>query len=92
MIVSYMATEKIAITVDEGLLAEVERLRHRTGESRSAVFNRAVRQLIRLREHEERVSRYVEAYRKYPETAEEIDAAEQLATESLRHVGAWDEG
>lgn len=87
-----MPTEKIAITVDAELLAEVERLRERTGESRSAVFNRAVRQLMRVREHEERVSRYVEAYRAHPETAREVEDADQLARESLRHAGAWDEG
>lgn len=91
MILSYVATEKIAITVDEGLLAEVERLRSHTGESRSAVFSRALRQLLRVREHDDRVAEYIAAYRAHPETAEEVDAAERLARESLSHAPPWED-
>ena len=92
MIISYMATEKIAITVDAHVLAGAERMRRKTGESRSALFSRAVAELLRNGEHVARVKRYVEAYREQPESPEEVQAADALASEALRHAPPWDDG
>lgn len=87
-----MAVEKVAVTVDRQLLARVENLRRRTGESRSALFGRALRMLLLERDRSEKVKKYVDAYRKMPETSEEIADAEALAVESLRHAPPWEEG
>ena len=75
--------EKVAVTIEREVLGAAERIRRRTGESRSALVNRALRQLVSLEAHRERVERYVTAYRKHPETEEEVKAASRLAAETL---------
>jgi metal-responsive CopG/Arc/MetJ family transcriptional regulator len=82
--------EKIAITVEPHLLTQVESLRRRTRESRSAVFSRAARLLLKSEENRRRVERYLEAYRERPETQPEAALAEEVARSSLQHV-EWDE-
>jgi metal-responsive CopG/Arc/MetJ family transcriptional regulator len=85
-----MASEKVAITVQVDVLRAAERLRSRTGESRSALFNRALRGLVRAEQLEAKVQRYRDAYREFPETEQEVAEAEALANESLRHAPDWD--
>jgi metal-responsive CopG/Arc/MetJ family transcriptional regulator len=82
-------TEKIAISVDADLLEAVEALRQKTDESRSAVFVRAVRMLLRNEERRRRVEEYVDAYRRQPETEAELAEAEALARMSLPSA-EWD--
>lgn len=72
-------TAKVAISLPSDVLTELERLRSETGESRSALVQRAIRQLIRDRRREERISRYIEGYRQRPESPAEIEAAERAA-------------
>ena len=91
MIISYMTTAKVAVTVDVELLAEVERLRARTKESRSAVFNRAIKRLANAEARTAKVRVYIEAYRRMPETAAEMESADALARESLRNAPPWDD-
>ncbi len=79
-------TQKIAITVDADLLAQAERLRVKTAESRSAVFARALRELSSSEERRRQVERYVQTYREQPETLAEIEAAARTAHDVLRHV------
>ncbi|HEX9622520.1 MAG TPA: hypothetical protein VF989_20390 [Polyangiaceae bacterium] len=82
--------EKIAISVAPDLLKQIESLRSKTKESRSAVFARAARALVKTEEQRRRVERYVQAYREKPETDAELRAAEALARASLRAV-EWEE-
>jgi metal-responsive CopG/Arc/MetJ family transcriptional regulator len=77
---------KIAVTIDRDLLARAEAVRERTGESRSAVFARALRELVRLEEHQRKVRRYVEANREQPETPDEMALARHTARRALRQV------
>ena len=81
---------KIAITIDEDLLERAEVLRERTGESRSAVFARALRALVQIEEHRRKVRRYVEAYREVPETADEVAFARESSRRALTDV-PWEE-
>ena len=74
---------KVAISLDTDLLQQVERVRERTGESRSAVVSRALRQLTRQEERNRRVREYEKAYREMPETPAEISAARTSARRSL---------
>ena len=76
--------EKIAISIDPHLLEAVEALRRRTAESRSAVFARAARMLLRAEEKRRRVESYVEGYRRQPESETELTEAEVLAHLSLQ--------
>lgn len=81
---------KVAVSVSAETLAAVERLRERTGESRSAVFERALHGLVAQAQGAERSRRYVSGYRRRPEGRAELAVA--LAT-ALMGLGAepWDE-
>ena len=81
---------KIAISISPDALAAAERVRKRTGESRSAVFERAVTGLVAAEQRAERARRYVDGYRRKPEGTSAVAAA--LAT-ALVTLGAerWDE-
>ena len=82
--------EKVAISLPARLLRDIDRLRKKTGESRSAVFRRAAHTLIADQEHASRIREYIEGYRNYPETAAEVQEAEILAAELLG-IEPWDE-
>jgi metal-responsive CopG/Arc/MetJ family transcriptional regulator len=81
--------EKIAITVAPHLLAQVEQLRKRSGESRSAVFERAVAAYLANASRASEARRYVDAYRNKPETAADERAALVRAFEALA-AEPWD--
>lgn len=85
-----VARAKIAISLDPAVLARAERLRRVTGESRSALINRALAALVDAEAHEVRVSQYVDAYKRQPENAKETAVARALAVSALRGVG-WDD-
>jgi metal-responsive CopG/Arc/MetJ family transcriptional regulator len=77
---------KIAITIDRRLLAQVERVRAGTGESRSAVVGRAVARLTSEDMHQSRVRRYVAAYREQPETQSDVETARRIARRTLKRL------
>ena len=83
-------TAKIAVSLEPELLRRVELVRKQTGESRSALVSRALRQLTREEEHTRRVREYVRVYRDRPETAAEVAAARASAKLSLAAL-PWDE-
>jgi len=78
-----MAAAKIACSIDAQLLARVESIRARTGESRSALVSRALLALTREAALARDVARYVEAYREKPETEDEVADARKLARRAL---------
>lgn len=82
--------EKIGISVDREVLRRAERLRKTTGESRSALFSRALLQLVAEAERAERVKEYVEAYRREPEQVDDAEVAHALAARSLASI-PWDD-
>ncbi|MBI2390792.1 MAG: ribbon-helix-helix protein, CopG family [Deltaproteobacteria bacterium] len=82
--------EKVAISLDPELLARAERLRKTTGESRSALVGRALRELLRAEERERQAAEYVEAYRRVPETSADVAQSRRLARRSLAAV-PWDD-
>ena len=86
-----MGHAKIAVSIETELLARVERLRAGTGESRSAVVSRALAQLTAEEAKARKVRQYIEAYRKKPETREEIAAADRLAKRALASLEWADE-
>ncbi|MBX3131277.1 MAG: hypothetical protein KF718_31445 [Polyangiaceae bacterium] len=83
-------SEKIGVSLDRSLLARAERLRQATGETRSALLSRALRQLLQLEAYEREVERYVAAYRAMPETSREIGEARKLARRAIADL-PWDE-
>jgi metal-responsive CopG/Arc/MetJ family transcriptional regulator len=82
--------KKIAITVEATLLARAERLRKNTNESRSAVFARALRELLNEEERQRKIAEYIEGYRRRPESADEVAWIDASSIESLQAV-AWDD-
>ena len=76
--------------MDAQLLASVERLRGRTGESRSALIARALTGLVNEHGRQQRVRAYVQAYLERPESDTEVGRARKLARQSLSTVD-WDE-
>ncbi|MBK7585848.1 MAG: ribbon-helix-helix protein, CopG family [Myxococcales bacterium] len=84
------SAEKLAISLDRDLLRRAERLREATGESRSALVARALRQFLRAEELDRQVREYSEAYRTVPETASDTRQARALARRSLAQVD-WDD-
>jgi len=81
---------KIACSVDADLLARVELVRKRTGESRSALISRALRMLTAESSRALAVARYVEAYRERPESPDDVRAARRGARRVLARV-AWED-
>ena len=77
---------KVAVTLPDSLYRAVEKLRRQTRTTRSAVVQRALVLLLRETEKQERVRAYVEAYRRSPETEEEVRAAEASAARLLAEV------
>lgn len=76
-------TSKIAISLPENLLKEVEREREQSGESRSEFFRRAVEKLLKQEREAEADRNYIRAYREMPETEEEIEAMDKIGRETL---------
>ncbi len=81
-------TAKITISLDAELLEVIEQLRRERGQTRSQFVRHAVEQV--LRREEEDNARYIEAYRRQPETDEEMLIAQQLGLAVLAQV-LWDE-
>ena len=81
---------KVAFSLEQELLDEVERIRARTGESRSALIARALAALTKEDARRERIARYVEAYREQPEGEAEVEAARTAARRALRRL-RWDD-
>lgn len=75
---------KVAVSLPTALLSEVEKLRKRSGETRSAVVRRALERLIDTTAEADAVREYVEAYRISPESPEEVALATPTAEEIER--------
>ncbi len=74
---------KIAISLPSDLLADVERLRRTTGETRSGLIRRALELMLGRIEHDGMVREYVAGYLAHPESRSEIDSATATASEAL---------
>ena len=69
----------VEIEIDEETLAEVDEAIEVLRENREDVFREAFRDLAKKKKREAEVRRiYAEAYRKHPQTAEEIEEWEEV--------------
>ena len=75
-----MNTAKIAISLPVEVLRKVERLRKQTGESRSSVIRKAIERIFEESRRAKDIEAYIEGYRRFPDTPEEIKAAEVSAS------------
>jgi metal-responsive CopG/Arc/MetJ family transcriptional regulator len=77
---------KIAVTLPSNMARDVEKLRKKTGETRSATVQRALRLLLESADLQQRVRQYVDGYRQLPESDREVAAAEARAREQLARI------
>lgn len=81
--------DKVAVSIPSELLEQVEALRKRSGENRSAVFERALSAYLASADMAARTRRYIEAYQRRPERAQEQRVALATALEALA-TSDWD--
>ena len=72
-------TDRIAISLPKQVLQAIERLRRKTGETRSGLIQRALREMLAGSAKTVRVRQFVEGYVRDPEGEEEILAAQASA-------------
>ena len=76
-------SKKMAISMPGDLARKVEKVRKKTGETRSAFIRRVIEQAFADEEEKELIKRYQEGYLKYPETKEEIEETVAISREIL---------
>ncbi|MCK6459619.1 MAG: hypothetical protein L6Q95_06950 [Planctomycetes bacterium] len=74
---------KVAISLPARLHEDIQRERRESGLSRSAIIVRALEDMLARRRREPLIERYVEGYRRMPESAAEVEAARSAAAELL---------
>ncbi|MBN2240862.1 MAG: ribbon-helix-helix protein, CopG family [Dehalococcoidales bacterium] len=74
---------KVAISLPESVLKDIEKKREISGESRSEFFRRAVEELLKKEKEAAAIDQYIRGYREMPESAEETAATQRIAAESL---------
>ena len=80
-------TKKIAISVQDDLLARVDATSRQDGLSRSALFARAAAEYIHVRRRRDADARYAQSFRDVPETDDEARALDAYA----RSARAWED-
>ncbi len=83
-------TVKIAVSLPKEEFRAVEKFRRQLKKSRSAVIADAIRHWLKAQREAEDVRRYIEGYRKYPETEEEMAGVDQIARQLLAEI-EWEE-
>ncbi|MBI3768483.1 MAG: ribbon-helix-helix protein, CopG family [Deltaproteobacteria bacterium] len=74
---------KVAVSIPDELYRAVERVRKRSGETRSAVMQDALRYWLRREAEVALVREYEAGYRRTPEGRRETKAAEKAAVQLL---------
>lgn len=82
-------TAKIAVSLPEQLYRSLESARRRTGKTRSAIVQEALRDWLRQRVQAELVRDYEEGYRRQPESAREAEHALATAVGLLARDDDW---
>jgi predicted DNA-binding protein len=79
-----MSRRQTLVQLSDDLLDALDRRAASDGKSRSAVIREAVEQHLHDELEAEKVRRYVEAYRRMPQTEEELEWSDWFLDESLR--------
>ena len=82
---------KIAISLPERLLDDIDGECDSTGETRSEFFRRAVHALLRGQRQRQAVDEYIRGYTQRPEGAEEIGLVQATSARSLSD-SPWESG
>lgn len=82
---------KIAISLPDSVLHDIEEERKARGETRSEFFRRAAEAFLRRERERQLVEQYIRGYQLYPETPEEIALAEAMSYWGLEEESWEDE-
>ena len=82
---------KIAISLPDKTLEEIEKERLAAGESRSEFFRRAVKEYFQNKRKKEDIERYIRGYQQFPET-EEAAAWTSATLEVAWAENPWEDG
>ena len=74
-----LPVQKTALSLPRDVYDRLEALRCLTGDTRSGIIRRAIEELFESLRRSEKTRRYVEGYKKFPETRAEIRAAAAAA-------------
>ena len=81
---------KIAISLPEEVLQDIEQERLATGESRSEFFRRAIKAYFQDKRKKEYVESYIRGYRQFPEIGEELGWVE-AASQAVLAEYPWED-
>jgi len=81
---------KIAISLPDDVLRDVEKERQASGETRSQLFRRAIKDLLKREREREATEQYIRTYREMPETEEEL-AWVEAASKAVLEEYPWDD-
>jgi metal-responsive CopG/Arc/MetJ family transcriptional regulator len=74
---------KVAISLPDPLARQIDQVRKKVGQTRSAFIRDAIERTFRQRSLAERIATYQVGYREHPDQEEEIAAAEAAAASLL---------
>ena len=72
-------TAKVAISLPQDILNNIEKERKARGESRSEFVRKAVEKELKGEKESSAIRAYIQGYKKMPETTEEIEMAQQTS-------------
>ncbi len=81
-------TAKVAVSLPVDIFRAVEQVRREMKIPRSAAITQALQSWLKERQEREQIRRYVEGYRRHPESKAEAKAWTRLAAESF-HKDPW---
>ncbi len=77
----------IQIEVDESIVPEIDQLAANSQISRNEMVNKILRNGLRKETSQEKIRRFQESYRRFPQTQEEIDELELKEWEEIQDWG-----
>lgn len=77
---------RVTVSLPAALLKALDEKLKRAGENRSAALRRLLEELLQDIEEQEQVARYIEGYRRQPQTDEEFGWSSTVAQQHLAEV------
>jgi metal-responsive CopG/Arc/MetJ family transcriptional regulator len=74
---------KVAISLPENVLKDIEKVRKARGESRSEFFRRAAEKLLKQEQESKAIEKYIQGYCDIPESADEVKTIHRAGTAVL---------
>lgn len=78
-----ISTVKTGVSLPKDEYQQLEKIRRKMGLSRSALFKKVLSSWLKNLQEQEKVKRYIEGYKKHPESVREIKAIEKASAEAF---------